>query len=109
MAGGAQTAVCPHPQPLAGGGQQGRAQRAAVPVAAVPGVDDQLRGRRLHRVGVLQLGVADEFVADAEQQMGDTLAGAARPSPATTLNWGLTRPLPYCIHSRTPIASPRGG
>ncbi|MDQ1018201.1 hypothetical protein QFZ43_004750 [Streptomyces afghaniensis] len=54
-----------------------------MPLAPVPGVHDQLGGRWLHRVGVLQLGVPDEFAVDGEQQMGHTRAFApAQLQPA---------------------------
>ncbi|MCO4695846.1 hypothetical protein LRR80_01898 [Streptomyces sp. RO-S4] len=49
-------------------------------LAPVGGVHHQLGGRRLHRVGVLQLGVADEVVVDGEQQVRDAV-----PLPATQL------------------------
>lgn len=40
-------------------------------------MDDQFGGGCLDRVGVLQLGVAHEFVAEVEDQVGDAFAGAS--------------------------------
>ena len=80
MPGGGVPAVRPHPQPLAGGREQRRAEGPSVPVPAVPGVHDQLGGRRLHQVRVLQLGITDKFPAGGEQQMGHAL-----PLPAAQL------------------------
>lgn len=48
-----------------------------MPVAAVPGVDHQLGGGRLDGIGVLQLGIADEFVPEGEDQVGDAFTGAS--------------------------------
>ncbi len=77
MPGGGVPAVRPHAQPLAGLGEQGRAQGPTVAVAAVRRVHDQFGCRGLHRVGVLQLRVPDQLVAEGQQQMAHALAGAA--------------------------------
>lgn len=57
---GGLAAVGPHPDPLAGGVQEGGAKGPAVAASAQRGVDDELGGGRLHRVGVLQLPVSGE-------------------------------------------------
>lgn len=77
MPGGGVPAVRPYAQPLAGLGEQGRAQGPTVAVAAVRRVHDQFGRRGLHRVGVLQLRVPDQLVAEGQQQMAHALAGAA--------------------------------
>ncbi len=61
--------------------EQLAAQRPAVAATAVPGVHDQLGGRRLHRIGVLQLPVRDELER-ALLPRARTPAHAARPRAA---------------------------
>ncbi len=77
MPGGRLAAVRPYPQPFAGGGQQGRAHGPSVPATAQGRVHDELGGRGLHRVGVLQLPVSGEPAALGEQEVPDALARSA--------------------------------
>lgn len=74
VAGRRLAAVRPDPQPLPGRGEEGGAEGPAVPVAAVGGVDDELGGGGLDRVGVLQLGVPGECSVGGEQEVPDALA-----------------------------------
>jgi hypothetical protein len=87
--GGGVPAVRPHPQPLAGGGEQRSAQRPPVALSAPPRVDDQLGGGRLHRVGVLQLRVAGQFAVHGEQQVRDAVPRAAAQVQPALFGHGL--------------------
>ncbi|CAM5360297.1 hypothetical protein SBADM41S_04551 [Streptomyces badius] len=78
MVGCGGAAVRPDPQPLAGRGEEGGPERPAVSAAAPVGVDDQLGGRGLDRVGVLQLGVSGERAVDGEQEVPYAVAVSAR-------------------------------
>lgn len=69
MPGGGPTAVRPHPQPLAGRGEESGAQGPPVPVAPVGGMHDEFGGGGFDGVGVLQLGVPGEGAAGGEQEV----------------------------------------
>lgn len=101
-------AVRPYPQPASGLRQQLGAERPAVAAAAVSGVDDQFGGRCLHRVGVLQLPVSDEFLAvlrrDVHQQMAHPLPPSApQLQPPLFGHGGLS------VGTRGPLDQPEGG
>ncbi len=92
MPRGGVAAVRPDPQPrLPEAASSAEPSARPCPCPRCEGVDDQFGGRRLDRVGALQLGVADEFAAvHAEQQVRDALprggravaAGPVRTRPA---------------------------
>ena len=96
MTRGGMPTMSPHPQPLPRRGQQRRPQRPPMPMPPMRGMNDEFRGRRLHRIRVLQLRVPHQLVAQGQQQMRD-------PVPLTPAN-----PQPPLLgHRRLPVG--RGG